>query len=119
VRLDAMQLHQPRQWGACWLACRLYEQLGLDHFWQARLPDSREGTRWRHILQTLVVYRLLDPGSEWRAASRRALPIGATSFKSLESILKHGFDAQAPLNTETRAAEPLLHPNLRGAQYYH
>lgn len=34
VRLDAMQLHRPRQWGACWLACRLYEQLGLDHFWQ-------------------------------------------------------------------------------------
>ena len=66
VRLDAMQLHRPRQWGACWLACRLYEQLGLDHFWQARLPDSREGTRWRHILQTLVVYRLLDLGSEWR-----------------------------------------------------
>jgi transposase len=66
VRLDAMQLHRPRQWGACWLACQLYEQLGLDHFWQARLPDSREGTRWRHILQTLVVYRLLDPGSEWR-----------------------------------------------------
>ena len=66
VRLDAMQLHRPRQWGACWLACHLYEQLELDHFWQARLPDSREGTRWRHILQTLVVYRLIDPGSEWR-----------------------------------------------------
>lgn len=66
VRLDAMQLHRPRQWGACWLAWRLYEQLGLDHFWQARLADSREGTRWRHILQTLVVYRLLDPGSEGR-----------------------------------------------------
>ncbi|MGH8711397.1 MAG: IS1634 family transposase [Burkholderiales bacterium] len=66
VRLDAIQLHRPRQWGACWLACQLYEQLGLDHFWQARLPDSREGTCWHHILQTLVVYRLIDPGSEWR-----------------------------------------------------
>ena len=66
VRLEAMQLHRPRQWGACWLACQLYEQLGLDQFWQARLPDSREGTCWRHILQTLVVYRLIDPGSEWR-----------------------------------------------------
>src|SRR6516225_67001 len=21
VRLDAMELHRPRQWGACWLAC--------------------------------------------------------------------------------------------------
>jgi transposase len=66
VRLDAMELHRPRQWGACWLACRLYEQLELDRFWAARLPDSREGTSWRHVLQTLVCYRLIDPGSEWR-----------------------------------------------------
>ena len=66
VRIEAMQLHRPRQWGACWLACELYEQLGLDRFWAARLPDSREGTSWRHILQTLVSYRLIDPGSEWR-----------------------------------------------------
>ncbi len=66
VRLGAMQLHRPRQWGACWLACRLYEQLELERFWAARLPNSREGTCWRHILQTLVCYRLIDPGSEWR-----------------------------------------------------
>ena len=52
--------------GACWLACRLYEQLDLDQFWASRLPDSRKGTQWRHILQTLVCYRLIDPGSEWR-----------------------------------------------------
>jgi len=65
VRLNE-QLHRPRQWGACWLACVLYQQLGLDGFWASRLPDSREGTCWRHILQTLVCYRLIDPGSEWR-----------------------------------------------------
>jgi len=52
--------------GACWLACELYEQLGLDEFWAGRLPDSREGTCWQHILQTLVCYGLIDPGSEWR-----------------------------------------------------
>jgi len=66
VRLDAMQLHRPRQWGACWLACELYEQIGLNDFWAARLPNSREGTCWRDILQTLVCYRLIAPGSEWR-----------------------------------------------------
>jgi transposase len=66
VRLDAMELHRPRQWGTCWLACQLYEQLGLDRFWAARLRDSRQGKQWRHILQTLVCYRLIDPGSEWR-----------------------------------------------------
>jgi len=59
VRLKEMELHRPRQWGACWLACHLYEQLALDEFWAERLPDSREGTCWRHILQTLVCY-------EWR-----------------------------------------------------
>ena len=66
VRLEGMELHRPRQWGACWLACHLYEQLELDQFWAARLPDSRQGSCWRHILQTLICYRLIDPGSEWR-----------------------------------------------------
>lgn len=66
VRLEAMELHRPRQWGACWLACHLYEELELDRFWEDRLTDSREGTSWRHILQTLVCYRLIEPGSEWR-----------------------------------------------------
>ncbi|MBI2718730.1 MAG: IS1634 family transposase, partial [Rhizobiales bacterium] len=66
VRLDAMELHAPRQWGACWLACHLYEELELDRFWADRLEDSREGTSWRDIVQTLVCYRLIDPGSEWR-----------------------------------------------------
>src|SRR6266481_1428602 len=66
VHLERMELHRPRQWGACWLACQLYEQLGLERFWAERLPDSREGTCWRDILQTLVCYRLIDPGSEWR-----------------------------------------------------
>jgi transposase len=66
IRLKEMELHRPRQWGACWLACELYEQLGLDEFWARCLPDSREGTCWQHILQTLVCYGLIDPGSEWR-----------------------------------------------------
>ena len=66
IRLKEMELHRPRQWGACWLACHLYEQLELDEFWAEYVPDSREGTSWRHILQTLVCYRLIDPGSEWR-----------------------------------------------------
>jgi len=66
VRLDAMELHRPRQWGACWIACHLYEQLQLDRFFAPLLPSSREGTSWQHVLQTLVCYRLIDPGSEWR-----------------------------------------------------
>ena len=66
IRLNQLSLHRPRQWGGCWLAGQLWEQLGLHEFWAARLPPSRKGTRWEGVLQTLVTYRLLDPGSEWR-----------------------------------------------------
>jgi transposase len=66
IRLSGLSLHRPRQWGACWLTAQLWEQVGLDRFWAARLPVSRKGTRWDQVLQVLVTYRLLDPGSEWR-----------------------------------------------------
>lgn len=66
IRLDQLELRRPRQWGACWLASLLYAKLGLDTFWSQRLKPSRKGTRWDQVLQTLVSYRLIDPGSEWR-----------------------------------------------------
>jgi len=66
IRLNDLQLRRPRQWGACWLATELYEKLELDRFWAEKLPPSRKGTRWDLVLQTLVTYRLLDPGSEWK-----------------------------------------------------
>jgi transposase len=66
VRLHELELHRPRQWGACWLAGELYRKLGLDEFWRQRLGPSRKGTPWDLVLQTLVAYRLIDPGSEWR-----------------------------------------------------
>ena len=66
IRLKDMKLHRPRQWGACWLSCYLYEQLGLDEFWAERLAQTRKGTRWDLILQVLVSYRLIEPGSEWK-----------------------------------------------------
>lgn len=66
IRLNAMRLRRPRQWGACWMATLLWDQLRLDEFWLAALPPSREGTRWLNILKTLVSYQLISPGSEWR-----------------------------------------------------
>lgn len=66
IRLSQLSLHRPRQWGGCWLAHQLWEQLELDRFWARRLEPSRKGTRWDWVLHVLVAYRLLDPGSEWR-----------------------------------------------------
>jgi hypothetical protein len=66
LRLSDMRLSRPRQWGACWLAGQLWRSLQLDQFWADRLPPSRKGTQWDQVLQVLVAYRLIAPGSEWK-----------------------------------------------------
>jgi hypothetical protein len=66
VRVNQMRLQRPRQWGACWIALLVWDQLQLDRYWANKLPPSREGTRWLNILKILVCYRLIEPGSEWR-----------------------------------------------------
>ncbi len=66
LRLSQLRLCQPRVWGSCWLALKLWERLELDRFWSQRLSRSRKGTRWDQVVFVLVAYRLLSPGSEWR-----------------------------------------------------
>jgi transposase len=66
VKLSGLELRRPRVFGNCWLACELWQQLGLDEFWQERLPEAREAVSWEKVLRLLVVNRLLDPGSEFR-----------------------------------------------------
>jgi transposase len=66
LNLSELRLCRPRQWGACWLALRLWQELQFDRFWAERLAASRKGTHWDQVLFVLVAYRLLEPGSEWR-----------------------------------------------------
>lgn len=66
VRLNELSLRRPRQWGACWLALQLWQQLELDSFWHPKFARAQGNTPWLKVLKTLVAYRLIDPGSEWR-----------------------------------------------------
>jgi hypothetical protein len=66
LRVSALRLDRPRQWGACWLADILWRRLHLDSFFAQHLGRSREGTDWAAVLRILTIYRLLSPGSEWR-----------------------------------------------------
>jgi len=66
VRLADFVLRRPRQWGAGWLFSQLWDQLELRAFWREKLGCSREKTDWEHVLEALVAYRLIEPGSEWR-----------------------------------------------------
>ena len=61
VKLSGLELRCPRLFGSCWLACELWQQLGL----HARLSGTREEVPWEKVLQ-LLVSQLLDPGSEFR-----------------------------------------------------
>src|SRR5271157_4578453 len=61
VKLSGLELRCPRLFGSCWLACELWQQLGL----HARLSGTREEVPWDIVLQ-LLVSQLLDPGSEFR-----------------------------------------------------
>ncbi len=64
--------------------------------------------------------RLGKRSSEARleAACRRALRIGACSYKSIESILKHDLDQQ-PIPELPPTPPVNIHDTIRGAQYYH
>lgn len=81
-------------------------------------------TRRRHPQQgfrsCLGILRLGKSYGDTRleAACRRALHIGAASYKSIESILKHGLDRQ-PLPESKSSAVPIDHDNVRGPEYYH
>lgn len=59
-----------------------------------------------------------DGATRLEAAAQRALALRATTYKSVESILKHGLE-QPPLPTDEAAtAETPAHANIRGADYY-
>ena len=66
VKLSGLELRRPRTFGSCWLGCELWHELGLDEFWQQRLPEAREAVSWEKVLQLQVVNCLLDPGSDFR-----------------------------------------------------
>ncbi|MCB1122077.1 MAG: IS1634 family transposase [Verrucomicrobiae bacterium] len=113
IRLNQMTFRHPRQWGGCWLAMELWNQLDLDGFWESRLPGSRKGTNWLHVLKTLTAYRLLDPGSEWRLhrawfkTSAMADLLGEdesvaakdTLYRCLDRLCKHKADLFSFLKT--------------------
>ena len=81
----------------------------------ASRPHPQQGFR-----ACLGIMRLGKRYGEGRleAACRRAIRIGACSYKSIESILKHDLDQQ-PLPGPPAAAPVITHGNIRGAQYYH
>jgi transposase len=66
VKLSGLELRRPRAFGSYWLACQVWRELGLELFWQERLPAGRETVSWEKVLRLLVTHQWIAPGSEWR-----------------------------------------------------
>ena len=64
LKLSSLRVREPRRFGDCWAGCRLWQELGLDAFWQKRLENERGEVPWAKVLELLAVNRLLDPRSE-------------------------------------------------------
>jgi hypothetical protein len=120
VRLSAMSLRHPRQWGACWLADSLWRQLRLETFFGERLGHSREGTDWEKVLRVLTIYRLLSPGSEWRlhrqwSKPRRCRTCASTSARyNPRPCTAVSIRCAAAVCSSARALERSVRGALRG-----
>ena len=92
IRMDSLAVKNMRNWGEVWLGTELWDKLGLDGFWAARLPPSRKGTDWLAITKAIVMYRLTDPGSEldmhtnWLANTAVAELVGAGALTGLSTL---------------------------------
>jgi transposase len=78
-------------------------------------PHPEQG--FRSCLGILSLARGYDP-ARLEAACRRGISIGATSYRSIASILNNGLD-NAFLAESAPEADATHHGNIRGRDYYH
>ena len=80
----------------------------------ARRPHPEQG--FRTCLGLLRLFRGIE-AARLEAVSLRAVEIGALSYASVASILKHRTDRL--VSPQAADGRPLLHENIRGPRYYH
>jgi transposase len=68
-------------------------------------------------VSTSCAWRRAYGAQRLEAACHRGLTIGATSYRSIASILQSGLDKA--FLSETPHADPIRHGNIRGRNYYH
>jgi transposase len=65
----------------------------------------------------LIRLSRMNGAARTEAACKRALDIGAPTYRCVKTILANRAEADLPQQTETRR-EPVRHDNIRGADYY-
>jgi len=64
VILSSLVVRRPRRFGDAWVGCKVWQELGLDQFWQQALGEERGQVPWAKVVELLAVNRLCAPRSE-------------------------------------------------------
>jgi Transposase DDE domain len=103
VLLSSLVVRRPRSFGACWIGCKVFEQLGLREFWQEALGEEAGAVPWAKVVELLAVNRLIAPHSElsvhekWFPQSAMATLLDSDArvaekdrlYRALDRIIEH------------------------------
>jgi hypothetical protein len=103
VILSSLSVRPPREFGACWLGSRPWQELGLDEFFSAVLHDRRGSVEWAKVIELLAVNRLIAAESElgvhqrWYATTAMDVVLGTDDavaakdrlYRALDKALEH------------------------------
>ena len=103
VILSSLSVRHPRQFGACWLGSRLWQELGLDQFFAEALQERRGPVEWSKVIELLALNRLCEPQSElgvhqrWFSATAMDTILGTGDavaakdrlYRALDKALEH------------------------------
>jgi len=112
IRLKAIRIERPRQFGDVYLALSLWRGLGLEELCERLLPVGRERIAWSKMAAVLVAARFCEPSSElhiaedWyrRTALSDLLQLGDEEvnkdrlYRSLDHLLEHKSALEAHLS---------------------
>jgi transposase len=106
VLLSTLAVCKPRQFGAPWLGCRVFEELKLDQFFSNALSKRRGPEEWAKVVELLVVNRLCAPGSElsvhehWFDRTAMDFLLGSGPEVAAKDRLYRALDKIVPLKKE-------------------
>jgi transposase len=106
VDLRKLKVENARGFGDVYLAMLLWKALGLDTFFDKRLPEGREDVRWGLMACMVSVSRFVEPSSEIHISDewygRTALPemLGVPADKAEEHRLYRTLDRVLPLKRD-------------------
>jgi hypothetical protein len=103
VLLSSLVVRRPRQFGACWVGCKLWEELELGEFWHKVLGEETGAVPWDKVAELLTVNRLIAPRSElsihekWFAQTAMAALLDSDErvaekdrlYRALDRIVEH------------------------------